>query len=140
MFFMCGAPIFWASRRQKVVSISSCEAEYYAMSEMAIEAQYFLQIFKGIFEKVKSIIAYVDSEPARRIASGDASLRKVKHIETRYHYVRDMVLDKQLELRWITKDENLADILTKAMDNKRLFTFLRDKFLVVTPVTTGDSN
>ncbi len=139
MFFLCGAPFYWASRRQKVVSISSCEAEYYAMSEMAMEAQFFLQIFKGISSNIKTVIANVDSEPARRIASGDASLRKVKHIETRYHFVRDMTLNKQLELRWITKDQNVADILTKAMENKRLFTFLRDKFLVDAPVTTGDS-
>ena len=86
------------------------------------------------------MIAYVDSEPARRIASGDASLRKVKHIETRYHYVRDMVTDKQLELRWITKEKNRADILTKAMDNRRLFTSLRDEFLVDAPASTGDGN
>ena len=140
MFFLCGAPFYWASRRQKVVSISSCEAEYYAMSEMAMESQFFLQIFKEIFDKTKGVIAYVDSEPARRIASGDASLRKVKHIETRYHYVRDMVTDKQLELRWITKEKNRADILTKAMDNRRLFTSLRDEFLVDAPASTGDGN
>ena len=139
MFFFCGAPFYWASRRQKVVSVSSCEAEYYAMSEMAMEAQFFLQIFKDILDKNKNVIAFVDSEPARRIASGDASLRKVKHIETRYHYVRDMVINKQLQLRWITKDKNRADILTKAMDNKRLFTSLRDEFLVDAPTSAGGS-
>ena len=87
MFALCGTPFAWASRKQKVMSIHSCEAEYYGMSDMSVDAMYYLQIFKELIPEVKSIKALVDSEPGRRIASGDASLRKVKHLETWYHYV-----------------------------------------------------
>ena len=112
------------------MSIHSCEAEYYGMSDMAIDVMYYLQIFKELLPEVKSIKTLVDSEPGRRIASGDASLRKVKHLETRYHYVRDMAMAGLLNLQWITKSENVADILTKEMSNKTLFKYLGSHFLV----------
>ena len=129
MFALCGTPFAWVSRKQKVMSIHSCEAEYYGMSDMAIDVMYYLQIFKELLPEVKYIKALVDSEPGRRIASGDASLRKVKHLETRYHYVRDMAMAGLLNLQWITKSENVADILTKGMSNKTLFEYLRSHFL-----------
>ena len=130
MFALCGTPFAWTSRRQKVVSIHSCEAEYYGMSDMSVDAMYYLQIFKRLLPEAKCIRALVDSEPGRRIASGDASLRKVKHLETRYHYVCDMAMEGLLKLQWISKSENVADILTKGMSNKTLFEYLRDHFLV----------
>jgi hypothetical protein len=129
LFMLGGAPIAWASRKQKTISLSSSEAEYIAMSEMAIDAKYYLQVLQSFLPQVKTVLGLVDSEPARRIASGDATLRKVRHLTVRYHFVREMALSGELDLRWVTKMENVADILTKAMTNRSLFESLRGVIL-----------
>jgi hypothetical protein len=99
------------------------------MSEMAVDAEYYLQVLQAFYPGVKSVIGFVDSEPARRIASGDATLRKVRHLTVRSHFTREMALSGRLDLRWISAKENVSDILTKAMTNRSLFESLRDVIL-----------
>lgn len=96
-----------------------------------------MEVLKEISPVTKTL-AMVDSESGRKIASGDASLRKVKHMEIRYHFVREMAVNGELSIQWITKEENLADSLTKAICKKPLFVSLRDKYMVNVPNPSGD--
>ena len=137
MFFIHGTPFAWISRRQKVITISSTEAEYYAMSEMAVDANFYMQVLNE-FLPVGKTLAMVDSESGRKIASGDTSLRKVKHMEIRHHYVREMAVSGRLTLQWIPNEENVADSLTKAISKKPLFRNLRNKYLVDVPIPPGN--
>jgi hypothetical protein len=129
VFFLGGAPIAWVARKQKCMSKSSAEAEYIAMSEMANEAKYYLNILSALCPHINKVFARVDSEPARRIANGDATIRKVKHLEIAYHHVREMSGLGQIQFDWLTEEHMVADLFTKVMTDKNRFLRLRGYLL-----------
>jgi hypothetical protein len=130
IFMLGGAPVLWRSKRQVNHALSSCEAEYVALSEMAQEAKGILNVTRDLWPQTKTIKVYTDSEPARRLAFNSATVRKVKHLELNYHFIRTMVENKMIELVWITKLDNAADILTKLATQRKPFERLREILLM----------
>ena len=124
--------IFWRSITQKSVALSSCESEYYALSECARELQFYRQLVNEICEVtgIPQIIKhpskiYEDNISCKLLAESNASSTRTKHIDLRYHYVRDLVTEGQMEIEHVPTNLQLADILTKALAT-RTFTYLRD--------------
>ncbi|XP_058759608.1 secreted RxLR effector protein 161-like [Vicia villosa] len=95
VFMFGGAPISWCSKKESVVALSSCKAEY--------------------------IIASLSINLAKNpIAHG-----RSKHIEMHFHYLRDLVSAGQLRLGYCRSEEQVADLLTKAVLNEDFKKLLR---------------
>ncbi len=109
--------IGWGSRKQKSVSISSCEAEYYALSEATRSALFFRNITEELHLPVAYIDLLGDNKSALTMASHKHQHQKTKHIAIHYHFVRNLVLDKEIRLGYINTANNLADLLTKPLDS-----------------------
>jgi hypothetical protein len=112
--FLCGVPILWKSRLQKAVSLSSSEAEFYAVSEAAREIRFVYQILTDLDLKVTlPIIVKVDNVGAIFMSENSSATSRTKHIDTRYHYIREFIEEGFLKIVFVRSSENLADFLTK---------------------------
>ena len=114
VIFLLGVPILWRSRLQKTVSLSSSEAEYYALSEAAKEIKFVVQILESIGIKVQMpIVVCVDNVGAIFMSENVSATSRTKHVDARYHYVREFVEDGFIKIVFVKSKENKSDIFTK---------------------------
>jgi Reverse transcriptase (RNA-dependent DNA polymerase)/gag-polypeptide of LTR copia-type/Integrase core domain/GAG-pre-integrase domain/Zinc knuckle len=121
VFTMGGAAVNWCSKRQRNVSLSSCEAEYVAASEATKEAMWE----RGLLEELgylqrRPTRIYCDSQSAIHLTKNPAFHDKSKHIRARYHYVREMTQEGEVELFKVSTSENIADMLTKGVNGVKV--------------------
>ncbi|MCO5569283.1 hypothetical protein L7F22_022995 [Adiantum nelumboides] len=111
----CGT-ISWTSKKQPTVALSSTEAEYKAACFAACEAVWIRRLLAhlGAQEKEATIIK-CDNQSCMAIAKNPVFHARTKHIEIQYHYVRELIEDKVVELEYCPTQENWADIFTKAL-------------------------
>ena len=116
IFMIEGAPISWSSRKQSIVALSSCEAEYVAASYAACQAAWIEMLLEELkIMEPKKIKLFVDNKSAINLANHPMSHGRSKHIERRYHFLRDQVNKGKLELEYCKTEVQLADILTKPL-------------------------
>ena len=145
-FWAWGSPISWASKRQQSVALSSCEAEYMAASDAAREAVWLKRLYEmdlgykdltvetrgDLSEKEyqggKPLTIFEDNLGCIYLSRNPVNHKSNKHVEIRYHFVREKVADGTLKLVKIDTKENTADIHTKATTTAT-FVYLRDKML-----------
>ena len=114
-----GTPVMWNSRRQDVVSMSITEAEYIACSETAKDSQWISQLLKELGINKNGIhlipIMYTDNEAALKLTKTQTFHRRTRHIEHRFHYIRELVDQKTIQITGIKSKINPADPLTKLL-------------------------
>ncbi|KAJ0735424.1 putative RNA-directed DNA polymerase [Helianthus annuus] len=120
--------IAWQSRKQKVVALSSTEAEYIALSLAGCQALWV----KGILNSLQMHMdgpptILCDNKSTICLAKDPVYHGKSKHIRIKYHFIRELIKNDEVEVRFCTTKEQVADILTKALQPKD---FLRLKDLL----------
>ena len=119
IIYLCGAAISWRSKGQKSVSLSSTEAEYMAISEVAMEILYVVGILKFLGIELKyPIEVKVDNIGAVYLAKNATTGNRTKHIDTRYHFVREYIEDGIVKVIFVRSEENDADIFTKNLNGE----------------------
>jgi hypothetical protein len=117
--FLNGVPILWKSKLQRTVALSSSEAEYYALSETAKDVKFIVQILNSIGIKVMlPIEIQVDNVGAIFIAENVSATSRTKHIDIRYHYVREFIDEGFLKVKFVKSSENKSDIFTKNVSSE----------------------
>ncbi|SOV05329.1 uncharacterized protein UDID_18391 [Ustilago sp. UG-2017a] len=113
--YVYGCPASWKSHVQKCVALSAVEAELVAASEAAREALFFSYLLRdlGVFG-VKPTLR-TNSQGCIQVSKDLAKHWKLKHIDTRYYFVRDHVQDGDISIEFIGMANNVADILTKPL-------------------------
>lgn len=123
ILFLFGDPIVWRTKKQSYISLSSTEAEYIAMSLASKELVSIREMFKRLLKIENIPILYEDNTAAIKIAKSDDS-QSVKHIVNLcFHYVKLEVENKKLIIKWILTQNQIADMLTKALDRHKLEKF-----------------
>ena len=118
MFTLNGGAVSWNSSKQKVVARSTTESEYVAASEAAKEAVWmkkFIADLKVVPTIDKPIEILCDNTGAIAQAKEPRSHHNTKHIQRKYHYIRDVVAQGDITIGKIHTDLNLADPFTKPM-------------------------
>jgi hypothetical protein len=116
VFLLGGAPVAWCSRKESVVALSSCEAEYIAASLCACQAAWMENLIDEIMgENHGAIEMNIDNMSAINLAKNPVSHGKSKHIEMRFHYLREQVNNGKLVLKHCRSEDQIADIMTKAV-------------------------
>ncbi|WOG95118.1 hypothetical protein DCAR_0314420 [Daucus carota subsp. sativus] len=115
--FHIGSAIFsWSSKKQQTVALSTCEAEYIAAAACACQAMWLGYILGELnLAKEDPVTIYVDNKSAISLAKNPVSHSRSKHINIKYHFLREQVNDKNVELVHCRTEENLADIFTKPL-------------------------
>ncbi|KAE9588330.1 putative RNA-directed DNA polymerase [Lupinus albus] len=116
VFQLNQAPISWSSKKQKSVALSSCEAEYVAACLGGCQAMWLQSLLEeiGLYYE-NSMLLMVDNKSAINLAKNPIAHGRSKHIETKYHYLRDLVEKGRLKLEFCKSENQLADILTKPL-------------------------
>ncbi|GMF61359.1 unnamed protein product [Phytophthora fragariaefolia] len=139
-FMMNGGCISLRSKKQRAVALSSTEAAYMALTEATQEA-IWLKAFLceiGEMETKSAVKIYEDNQDSIALAKNPEFHKRTKHIDIRYHFVREKVEDSQVVLEYFSTKDMLADLMTKPITAVQ-FHFLRSK-LGVQGVTTVESS
>ena len=116
--------ISWSARKQRNVTTSSCEAEYVAAFEAAKEAVWIRQLLRAIgFPQDKPTTIYCDNNAARILSEDPLLHARVKHMDIKYHYLRECVENREVILKYISTRDNLADALTKPLERQKFIRF-----------------
>ena len=113
--FYNGSLLNFLVSKQATVSTSSTEAEYIALSEAVKEGLYFVNLINEIIPVKTPVKTYIDNIGAGFIAQNDVNNSKTKHIDIRYHLVRDWIAKGTIELFHVDSKDNRADSFTKAL-------------------------
>lgn len=127
VFMLNGVAICWSSKKQPVTALSSCEAEYIAGTYAACQLVWLESLcleLKCKLQKPQKLL--IDNRSAINLAKNPVSHGRSKHIETRFHFIREQVMSGRIELVYCPTQDQLADGFTKALKLDR-FEELRRK-------------
>ena len=118
VFMLNGAAISWSSRTQSVVALSTTEAEYYALCEATKEAlhvQKMLAELKQVSAE-ETVLIFEDNHACAQWSKMDGlDHNRTKHIDIRYHMIRDNVKKQKVHIDICPTQEMVADIMTKPL-------------------------
>ena len=114
VMLLCGVPIMWRSKQQKAVTLSSTEAEYYAASEAVKEILFVAQVLLDLGIPVHTPIQVkVDNIGAIFMSGNASSSTRTRHVDTRWHFVRELQEQGVVEVVFVRTADNWADGFTK---------------------------
>lgn len=117
---MSNGAVSWQSKRQATVALSSTEAEYMAMSAAICEVIWLQQLSWELDPNSKiNTKLLCDNESAQKLALSDAYRPRTKHIDIRYHHMREKIESGVIHIKHISTTENVADALTKAVTKEK---------------------
>ena len=121
LVFLGSAPISWLSLKQKVVALSTCEAEYVATATAACQVVWL----RRLLGELTSVEAHppalmVDNQPAIALTKNPVLHDWSKHIDVKFHFLRDCVDGGQIVIDFVETGRQLADVLTKPLGRFRL--------------------
>ncbi|PLW56744.1 hypothetical protein PCANC_01718 [Puccinia coronata f. sp. avenae] len=109
-----GNSIAWGSKRQTVVALSTCAAEYIALSDGSqIVAQ--LQNLLIDIEQTIPIEIYCNNEAAILIAGDNASKKKTRYLSRAFYFINDFICQYAIKIQWTDTHSQVADIFTKRL-------------------------
>jgi hypothetical protein len=125
-FKLAGAAVSWSSKKQTSVALSSTEAEYISGAHATKEAVWLRQLLSELgIDTSSPTVLHVDNQSAIAIAKNPEFHDRTKHIDVRYHFLRQVVKDRTVELCYTPTGDQVADALTKGLP-PALFNKFRD--------------
>ena len=119
--------VSWSSKKRPTISLSSTKVEYKAMSSATCEVVWLRRILEDVGEKKEEPSkVHCDIQSAVKLAHNPIYHAKSKHIELHYHFVREKIESKEIELIYCNTSDNVAHIFTKLV-GKIHFEVLRKK-------------
>ena len=116
LFLFGGMAVSWSSQKQSIVVLSSCEAEYIAATSATCQVVLMIRLIRELTSDDESKVKLlVDNQSAITLSKNTGHHNRTKHIDTRYHFIRECVEDKWIEIIFIRTEDQLADIFTKAL-------------------------
>jgi hypothetical protein len=120
IFFMAGGPVAWQSSKQKVVALSSCEAEYIAAAGAACEGVWLARLLAELIGgAVRAPKLMVDNKSAIALMKNPVHHNRSKHIDVKYHFIRECWDRRLIDIEFVGTEHQLGDILTKALGRSR---------------------
>jgi hypothetical protein len=110
-FSLGSSMISWSSRKQSSIAQSTSKAEYIAASVASREAMWLRKLLSDLFSaELEHTVIHCDNQSCIKLSENLVFHDRSKHIEMRYHYVRDMVQKNILSIQYVPTAEQTADI------------------------------
>ncbi|CAD6268843.1 unnamed protein product [Miscanthus lutarioriparius] len=120
-FYLNENLITWCSQKQKTVSLSSCESEFMAATAAAKQALWLRNLISEITkERPKAVTLFVDNNSAIALMKNPVFHGRSKHIDLKYHFIRECIERGQIVVKRVGTEEQKADVLTKSMPAVKL--------------------
>ena len=116
--------ISWKTKKQPTVALSSCEAEYMSMTYAMQEGLFIRQLLHDLNYPDLKISLLVDNKGAIELGRNPVHHKRSKHIDIRFHFLRQKVQDGILVLNHVASNENYADLFTKPAKKHNMKNFL----------------
>ncbi|GJZ28233.1 retrovirus-related pol polyprotein from transposon TNT 1-94 [Tanacetum coccineum] len=120
MQFLGDRLISWSSKRQKSAAISSTEAEYIALSGCCAQILWMRSQLTDYGFGFNKIPMYCDNKSAIALCCNNVQHSRSKHIDIRFHFIKEHVENGVIELYFVNTEYQLADIFTKALGRERI--------------------
>ncbi|KAJ1041321.1 hypothetical protein NDA11_001879 [Ustilago hordei] len=115
-----GNPVAWKSATQKCMSLSAVEAEFIAATEATREVLFLKQLLCSIGIATGTPTVYSDNTGCIQVSKDPAQHWKLKHIDTKYHFVRNNIQEGRVQIKYVDTTRNLADVLTKPIGRQAM--------------------
>jgi hypothetical protein len=116
-----GAPVSWTSKRQSITAQSTTESEYIALSEAGKQAVWLRHLLYALRKShvytEKPTTIYADNQGSINLSANPIFHSRTKHIQVRYHAIREYIENNEIRVQFIPTDRMLADGLTKGLDH-----------------------
>ncbi|KAE8721075.1 hypothetical protein F3Y22_tig00016885pilonHSYRG00007 [Hibiscus syriacus] len=121
VFFMGDITFTWMSKKQPIVTLSTCEAEYIAATSCVCHAIWLRNLLKeiGLIQEEPTKVC-VDNKSAIALSKNPVFHDRSKHIDIRYHYIRECVARNDVEVEYVNSQDQVTDIFTKPLKNVAL--------------------
>ena len=114
--YLGDGPVFWKSRKQTIVTVSSTEAEFINLTPAGLSVLWIKQLLKDMgFRQTTASIIFTDSHNARYAALDRYNAGRTRHIDIRYKWIIDRIARKDFDLIQVGTTEMAADGLTKPL-------------------------
>jgi hypothetical protein len=116
--------VSWNAKKQATVSRSSTEAEYKALANATVEIMWIQTLLNELKVSSPSVAKlWVDNMSAKYLSFNHVFHARTKHNEVDYHFVRERVARKLLDIDYVPTGDQIADGFTKALTVKKLENF-----------------
>jgi hypothetical protein len=130
-FTLGSAMVSWCSRKQSSVVLNTAEAEYIALSVAVREAVWLCKLLTDLFDHEMDLtFIHCDNQTCVKLSENLVFHDKSKHIEIKYHYIKDMVQRKAVHVQYLPTHEQIADIFTKSLARMK-FEYFRERLGLV---------
>lgn len=114
IFEFCGSPVAHGSTRQSVLGDSTTVSEYIALATTAKEAIWLRLLVKEIgYPQKGPTLIFEDNQSALALAKNPVHHNRTKHIDVRFHFIRECIENEQVDVTYLPTDDMKADLLTK---------------------------
>ena len=121
---MGSGTVTWSSKKQQIVALSSTESEYIGQTHALKEVLWVRQLLGEITTKFTMPTTLLsDNQGAIALAKNNKFHARSKHINIRYHFIRESIANKDVELAYVPTADNIADIFTKALAAQKFTRF-----------------
>ena len=105
------------SKKQSTVALSTCEAEYVSLSSAAQEGMFLMALLNDLsFMNVTNFDINCDNQSAISLAKNPVLSQRTKHIDIKYHFLRNLVQTYKMQITYVPSECNIADALSHYID------------------------
>jgi hypothetical protein len=122
--------VSWASKKQNSVALSTAEVEYIAAGHCCAQLLWMRQTLRDYGNKLSKVPLLCDNKSAIHMADNPVEHSPTKHIDIKYHFLRDHQQNGDIEIAYVNIQNQLADSFTKPLDEKT-FSKLRNELNIL---------
>ena len=121
VLFMNHGVVSYKSKLQNIVTLSSAESEFVALSDVTCEIKYLRELSRGLgYPQREATLVFEDNRAAILVAQSECSASgRMRHVDVKFRFVMEAVKNKEIRVRYIQTDLNFADLFTKACTPKK---------------------
>lgn len=124
IFHLYGTNVSWRSFLQSVVTLSTTEAEYMAMTEAVKDGVWLVGMLSDFGIKQKAVTILCDSQSALHLSKHQVFHERSKHIDVRHHFVRDWIDKGLIKVVKVSTNDNAVDMLTSPLPTAKFKFYL----------------